>query len=46
MYLFTGNSDKMAFQVTKNDHVVVVCAHFRLRWKIWEDQSLVDCSAV
>jgi hypothetical protein len=27
MYLFTGTSDKMLFQVMKNDHVVVVCAH-------------------
>jgi hypothetical protein len=27
MYLFTGNSDKMPFQVMKNDHLVIVCAH-------------------
>jgi hypothetical protein len=30
MYLFTGSSDKMPFQVIKNDHVVVVCAHCHL----------------
>jgi hypothetical protein len=26
MYLFTGNSDKVPFQVIKNDHVVIVYA--------------------
>jgi hypothetical protein len=30
MYLFTDNSDKMLFQMMKNDHVVVVCAHCHL----------------
>jgi hypothetical protein len=33
MYLFTGSSDKMPFQVIKNDHVVIVCAHCCFRPK-------------
>jgi hypothetical protein len=45
MYLFTGSSDKMLFQVMKNDHVVIACADFRLR-KMREDPSLVSCSTV
>jgi len=27
MYLFTGDSDRMPFQVVEIGHVVIVCAH-------------------
>jgi hypothetical protein len=43
MYLFTGNSDKMPFQVMKNGHVVVVCPHCRLgpQWPQTEEEDVV-----
>jgi len=56
MFLFTGKSDKMSFQLMKNHLVVVVCAQmirgrletpdFELRKKMGKDRCLVNCSAV
>ena len=45
IYFFTRNSDKMLFQVMKNDHVLVVCSHCSLgsHWLLIE---LVCCTTL